>query len=303
LFLEDDYMIVTLRLIADDLIRSGDYDRQQRKIMLAIDGSFLDFKQLDQLAMQQTPLHRLDPRAKVITTLCFILSVVSFNRYAISAMLPFLSYPLVLVTVGNLPSSYLLRKILIVAPFALVIGIFNPLIDQQVIMQLGSFGISGGWISLGSILLRSILTASVAFILVATTGFPALCHALEKLGMPKVLAVQLLLLYRYIFVLTDESVRIARARQLRTFGNRGFGMRQFGSMVGQLLLRSWNRSDRIHMAMLARGFDGEFHAKRLLGRFGQAEFSFMGGWLALFVIFRFYNAPQLIGALLTGTTP
>ncbi len=170
-------------------------------------------------------------------------------------------------------------------------------------MQLGPFDIWGGWISCISILLRAILTASVAIILVAVTGFPAICEALEKLGMPKVFAVQLLFLYRYIFVLTDEGVRTARARQLRTFGKRGFGMRQFGSMVGHLLLRTWDRAERIHMAMLARGFTGEFHTTRPPSQLGRAELFFMGGWVALFILLRLFNAPQLLGGLFTGNLP
>ena len=271
--------------------------------MPAIDGSFLDFKQLDLLAMRQTPVHRLDPRAKVLTTIIFILCVVSFGRYEISAMLPFLIYPAVLMAVGDLPGGYILRKILIVIPFALIIGIFNPVFDRQVIMQLGPLDIWGGWVSCASILIRAILTASVAIILVAVTGFPAICEALEKLGMPKVFAVQLLFLYRYIFVLTDEGVRTARARQLRTFGKRGFGIRQFGSMVGHLLLRTWDRAERIHMAMLARGFCGEFHTTRAQSRFGRDEIVFMGGWMTLFIFLRIYNAPQLLGSLFTGNTP
>nr|NIP48531.1 cobalt ECF transporter T component CbiQ [Gammaproteobacteria bacterium]NIS25131.1 cobalt ECF transporter T component CbiQ [candidate division KSB1 bacterium]NIV01142.1 cobalt ECF transporter T component CbiQ [Phycisphaerae bacterium]NIQ11992.1 cobalt ECF transporter T component CbiQ [Gammaproteobacteria bacterium]NIU25830.1 cobalt ECF transporter T component CbiQ [candidate division KSB1 bacterium] len=67
--------------------------------MLAIDGSFLDFKQLDLLALRQTPVHRLDARAKVLTTFFYVVCVVSFGKYDISAMLPFMIYPAVLVTV------------------------------------------------------------------------------------------------------------------------------------------------------------------------------------------------------------
>lgn len=271
--------------------------------MLAIDGSFLDFKQLDLLAMRNTAVHRLDPRAKVLTTLAFIVCVVSFDKYSISAMLPFLIYPAVLVAVGELPVGYLLRKIVIVVPFALLVGLFNPVFDRQVLMHLGGLDIWGGWISCLSILLRAILTASAAIILVAVTGFPAICEALEKLKMPQAFAVQLLFLYRYIFVLTDEGVRTARARQLRTFGNRGLGLRHFGSLVGHLLLRTWERAERIHMAMLARGFTGEVLTTRRQTRFGRTEFLFMGGWTTLFVLLRLYNAPHLLGGLLTGVLP
>ncbi len=269
--------------------------------MLAIDGTFLDFKQLDLLATQHTALHRLDPRAKVLTTACFVLCVVSFDRYTISAMLPYLLYPAVLIAASGLPFGYILRKILIVIPFALVIGIFNPVFDRQVIMHVGEFAIWGGWVSCASILIRATLTASVAIILVALTGFPVICAALEKLGMPKAFAVQLLFLYRYIFVLTDEGVRTIRACQLRSFGRRGLSLRQFGSLVGHLLLRTWDRAERIHMAMLARGFSGEFHTTGPQGRFGSKELIFMGGWSALFIVLRLYNAPQLLGGLFAGS--
>ena len=271
--------------------------------MLAIDGSFLDFKQLDLLALRQTPVHRLDPRAKVLTTLCFIVCVVSFDRYQISAMLPFMIYPAVLMAVGDLPFGYILRKIIIVIPFALLIGLFNPVFDRQVLMQIGSLDIWGGWISCFSILIRAILTASAAIILVAITGFPAICEALEKLKMPQTFAVQLLFLYRYIFVLTDEGVRTARARQLRTFGKRGLGIRHFGSLVGHLLLRTWERAERIHMAMLARGFAGEVHSSRRPSHFGRTEVFFMAGWITLFILLRLFNAPQFLGGLFTGTMP
>lgn len=268
--------------------------------MLAIDGSFLDFKQLDLLAMRQTSVHRLDPRAKVLTTLCFILCVVSFDKYQISAMLPFLIYPAALIALGELPFGYIMRKIVIVIPFALLVGLFNPIFDRQVIMQIGSLDIWGGWVSCLSIFIRAILTASAAIILVAVTGFPAICEALEKMKMPQAFAVQLLFLYRYIFVLTDEGVRTARARQLRTFGKRGLGVRHFGSLIGHLLLRTWERAERIHMAMLARGFSGEVHSTRRQSRFGRAEFVFMGCWVTLFILLRLYNAPQLIGTFFTG---
>lgn len=271
--------------------------------MLSIDGSFLDFKQLDLLALRQTPVHRLDPRAKILTTLCFIVCVVSFDHYQISALMPFVIYPVVLMAVGDLPCGYILRKIILVIPFALLVGLFNPIFDRHVLMQIGSLDIWGGWISCISILVRAILTVSAAIILVAITGFPAICEALEKLKMPQAFAVQLLFLYRYIFVLTDEGVRTARARQLRSFGKRGLSIRHFGSLVGHLLLRTWERAERIHMAMLARGFAGEIHTTRRRSRFGRDEMLFMIGWICLFILLRLYNAPQLLGRFFTGTMP
>jgi cobalt/nickel transport system permease protein len=271
--------------------------------MLAIEGKFFDFKRLDQLATVETSMHRLDPRAKVMVTIAYLMCVVSFGRYEISAILPFLAFPVVMAAIGGLPADYILRKILLVIPFALLIGIFNPLFDRQVILHFGALDVWGGWVSCISILLRALLTASTAMILVALTGFPSICEALEKLGMPSVFATQLLFLYRYIFVLTDEGVRTVRASQLRSFGRRGSGIRQFVSLAGHLLLRTWERAERIHMAMLARGFTGEFRTMRGQGRFGRREITFMAGWTSFFILCRVVNVPQMLGALFTGAQP
>jgi cobalt/nickel transport system permease protein len=117
--------------------------------------------------------------------------------------------------------------------------------------------------------------------------------------MPPAFAVQLLFLYRYIFVLTEEGGRASRARALRSCGNKGLGMRTYGSLLGHLLLRTWLRAERIHMAMLARGFTGEFHTRQEF-RFGGRELLFLFGWSMLFIILRLQNFSRLLGALVSG---
>ena len=271
--------------------------------MLAIDGTFLDFRRLEQLAGGQTGLHRLDARAKVLTTVCFILYVVSFDRYTISALLPYLLFPAVLVATGNLPTGYILRKILLVAPFALAVGLFNPIFDRQPLLQIGSLAIWGGWISLTSIFIRVLLTASAAIILVALTGLPAICRALEAFGMPRIFAGQILFVYRYIFVLAEEGARTMRAYRLRGCGARGVRLAQIGPLLGSLLLRTWDRAERIHGAMLARGFSGVFPVSTGPRRFGLAAAAFTAGWIFLFSIFRIVDVPQLLGDLFLRSLP
>jgi cobalt/nickel transport system permease protein len=267
--------------------------------MASIEGALLDFRRLDRLAAGDTALHRLDPRAKVLATLVFIVSVVSFGRYELSALIPFFIFPAVLVAVGDLPAGYLARKIALLCPFALAVGAFNPLFDRAVLLHLGPLGISGGWISCASIVVRAALTVGAALVLVAVTGFPAICRAMEGLGMPNAFAVQLIFLYRYIFVLTEEGGRASRARELRSCGNKGLGLGSYGSLIGTLLLRTWLRAERVHMAMLARGFTGAFQTRQEF-RFGTAELCYLFGWSALFVTLRLANATQILGSLVTG---
>ena len=259
---------------------------------------FYDIGYLDTLAGQDTAVHRLDPRAKLITTVIFIALVVSYGKYEISALIPFAFYPIYLLAAGNLPPGYIFRKILVVSPFAVLVGIFNPLLDQAAHMEIGGFAIAGGWVSFASILVRFTLTVGAAMTLVAVTGFNTVCMALEKLGAPKFFALQLLFLYRYLFVLVDEAARMVRARSLRVFNGRGMNLRAYGSLLGHLLLRTLSRAQRIHSAMWCRGFDGNIRIMRPLS-FGPREYLFMSVWIALFITFRFINIPLLLGTAIT----
>lgn len=261
-----------------------------------LETAYYDLGRLDMLAEKNSPVHRLDPRAKVLTTLIFIIYVVSFDKYEIARLLPFFLFPALLVGLANVPFGYLLRKLLIVSPFVIFIGIFNPVLDREIILHLGSLDISGGWLSLISILLRFTLTVGAALLLIATTGFPAICAAIVKLGVPRVFAVQMLLLYRYVFVLIEESIRMIRAYSLRSFSKK-MNYKIFRQLLGNLLLRTLDRAQRIHMAMLSRAFSGEIHIIRQFS-FGWQEFVFLVGFTVFFTVLRFYNITDFIGKLI-----
>ena len=267
--------------------------------MSSIETGLYELGQLDRLASQDTSVHRLDPRAKLVTTLVFLVAVVSFGKYDILGMLPFAFFPVVMASEGRLPFRFLGRKLLAVAPFALVIGFFNPWLDREIIVYLGALGVSGGWVSYASIIIRFLLTTSAALVLIGTTGMMGVCMAVERLGAPDVFATQLLFLYRYIFVLGEEAMRMSRARALRSFGSRGMGLRVYGQMLGQLLLRTYDRAQRIYLAMQCRGFDGHVRIMRKL-HLTSRDVAFTLGWSAAFVVFRIYNVPLLVGRLVTG---
>ena len=112
--------------------------------MATAQSTLLNLGRLDALARQESPIHRLDPRAKLITTLIFIVCVVSFPKYTLSAMIPYFMFPLTLLLLGNLPAGYLLQRIALVCPFAILLGIFNPLLDREVLFHAGPVAISSG---------------------------------------------------------------------------------------------------------------------------------------------------------------
>jgi len=255
---------------------------------------------MDELGRMDTPVHRLDARAKAVVTFVFIGVVMSFPRHAIASLTPFLLYPVALVSLGRIPVRYLARKILIAAPFALVIGIFNPLLDREPVATLGPFVLTGGWLSFFSILLRFGLTVGAALALVACTGMPGLAEGLARLGVPRVFVVQLLFLHRYLFVLAEESGRLLRSVALRSGGARHPPLRVCGSLLGHLLLRSLDRSERVYRAMSARGFTGQVRTLRR-ATFRPADGVFAAVCLMFFAAVRRWNVAEWIGRLLTGS--
>ena len=266
---------------------------------MSFDIQYYNIGFLDQLSYKSTFVHRLDPRVKLCVTLLFLLTVISFSKYEIFALLPFFLFPVLLMTLGEIPFMFIFKKVLLVSPFAVFIGIFNPLLDSGQISIVNGYTISAGWLSFISILLKFTLTVSTALLLVATTSFPGVCHALRQLGLPSIFVSQLFFLYRYIFVLMEETVRIVRARNMRSFGDRGKGIKIFVRIAGTLFLRTVQRAERVYNAMLSRGFQGDMPALKHF-QFKTGDMIFAATVAAFLLIFRFCPATEILGRFAQG---
>lgn len=262
-------------------------------------GQYIEVGRMDEFSRLDSSVHRLDARVKALTTIIFIVVVMSFPRRELSALMPFFLYPVMLVSAGHIPPVYILRALLIASPFALAVGIFNPLMDRETAMMLGPYEISGGWLSLVSIALRFVLTVSAALTLVACTGIHRLCAGLEQMGLPRVFTVQLQLLYRYLFVIAAEGTRMTRAVEMRSAGRSALGLRTYASLAGNLLVRSMDRAQRVYQAMSARAFEGHVRVMRP-GKVQWADAAFLVGWTVFFLAARRWNLSELIGGVATG---
>ncbi|MBN1304227.1 MAG: cobalt ECF transporter T component CbiQ [Anaerolineales bacterium] len=229
----------------------------------------------DRYSQGESPLHRLDPRVKVVVTILYIISNAVLPDGAWAAF--GLSWVLVLVVnwVSELGIDYTFRRSFVALPFALaaVSAIFSPQGQPLTDWSVAGFSLAPtdfGLIRFGSILLRSWLSVQAAILLVAVTQFPDLIHAFEHLHVPAILTTIIAFLYRYLFVLTDEVMRLLRARTARSAALPGvksgrnvvWRAKVTGNMAGQLFLRSYERSDQIYNAMLARGYQGQMRTLR-----------------------------------------
>jgi len=266
--------------------------------MANIMSSLYNMRLLDDLARQETVIHKLHPLTKLLTTVSFLTVVVSFGRYEIGGLLPLFLYPVMLFTLAELPLKPILLRILLVSPFIIGIGILNPFFDAQTYM-LGGTEISRGWLTFLSILIKSGLTVTAALLLIATTGMDRLAGALRMLKVPRIFVLQLLLTYRYISVLMEEVARTLRAYSLRAPEQKGVHRSAWGSLAGQLILRTFDRAQRIYEAMCLRGFTGEYNT----GGFKEVkiwDLVYWAGWMLFFMAARLYNIPMLIGSLIVG---
>lgn len=218
----------------------------------------------------QSPLHRLDPRIKVIVTLAFILSNALLPDGAWFAFVLAWAAVIFASAVSGLGVGFTFKRSFIALPFALAaITVLFSIPGRPVAsfhFGMWDFTITdAGLLRFVSIVIRSWLSVQMAILLVAVTEFPKVIHALTHLRVPKIITMIISFLYRYLFVLTDEVMRLLRARQARSAvapGQRAGGSvmwraRIAGHMAGQLFLRSYERSDRIYNAMLSRGYKGD----------------------------------------------
>ncbi len=225
----------------------------------------------DRYQQGNSRVHRTDPRVKVVLTLLFIVSNVLLPD---GVWIAFAMAWLVLLACNRLAQfrfGYLFKRSFIALPFALaaVTVIFAQTGTPLYSWAWGSRTImisDTGLLRFVSIVIRSWLSVQAAILLTATTQFPDLMHALRHLKVPTILISIISFMYRYLFVLVDEALRLLRAREARSArlmkdGKHGGSVlwraKVTGNMAGQLFVRSFERSDRVYNAMLARGYRGQ----------------------------------------------
>jgi cobalt/nickel transport system permease protein len=232
----------------------------------------LTLSRLDPYVEGASPLHRADPRVKLLLTLGFVLASALLPDGAWAAFIMLLSLVTSAALLSQIKLASLLRRSLLALPFLLAAFplLFN--IPGDILAQFTVFGrvvsISlPGLEKFLTIALKSWISILAAILFTAVTTFPQVLTALRALKVPRLLVALIGLMWRYLFVMVATAARLLRARESRSGGCQQPGVRSGGSlawrakvtggMAGSLLLRSIERSERVYAAMLSRGYDGE----------------------------------------------
>jgi cobalt/nickel transport system permease protein len=230
---------------------------------------------LDPYRPRRSPVHSLDPRVKLVLAIAFLFSVALTPPGAWPVYLLLLSLVLSVEVLSELGVRYVLKRSLLALPFVLAAlpVIFTAQGAPALELTIGPWTLTitqPGLERFISIAFKSWISVQAAVVLAASTSFPDLLLAMRAIRVPRLLVAIFSLMWRYLFVLVDEVLRLLRARTarsgntgdpaLKTGGSLAWRARVAGGMAGSLFLRAIERSDRIYMAMVSRGYDGEVRA-------------------------------------------
>jgi cobalt/nickel transport system permease protein len=204
-----------------------------------------------------SPVHALPAHCKLLAVLGFVLVVVSTPREAVWAFALYAVLLGAVATVSRIPAGFLLKRLLIEIPFvafALLMPFVVPGEQTEVLgIPLSVPGLWGAW----NILAKGTLGVAASVILASTTELRSLLLGLQRLRLPSLLVQIASFMIRYGDVIADEMRRMSIARRSRGFEARG--VRHWGVLAksaGALFIRSYERGERVHLAMVSRGYTG-----------------------------------------------
>lgn len=224
-------------------------------------------------------------RSALLIIMLFVFAVLSVPKFNLQEVIVFAAFPIFLVSAARLPFSRIAKPLLRISPFALLMATGNLFLDHNPVLQLSGITVTGGVMSGTVIIAKTLITVSGMLSLTLCIPFQRICRALEAFHLPEAVITQLILLNRFSSVLQEEALAMQRARDIRSFGNRGRGIVHTASLIGALLLRTTNRAERVYRAMSARGFNGALlsHSPE---KTTAAEWATVGLWGALFLSLR-----------------
>lgn len=200
-----------------------------------------------------TVVEALDPRVKLVSAVALAVWV-SLVPPAAAGILAVLAVGLVILgALAQIPPATLLLRASAAVPFVVVPGLMR--------VVEGTFDARTLAIMAG----RGYTAAMIATLLVSVTPFPSLLAGASALGIPDVLVQTTALAYRYLAVLRDRGAAMTASARARGYGpSTPARFTVAGNLLGSLLIRSLHRAERVHVAMLARGYTGRFPPSRPL---------------------------------------
>ncbi len=199
-------------------------------------------------------LNKINPTVKIIVFFFFIIMLVSVNKYNLEKTLMLTSFIAICLIVSPLKFSTVLKFNLILSPFILMFVIFNPVFDTNTLNFI-SYNINAGYISAATTLIKFFNTTSISLLLISTTKFFDLSVSLHKLKIPKFMALQLILMYRFIFLFIADILNTVESIKSRSGTANLIKWNNMKLIVSAFFYRAVYRGEEVYTSMLSRGFN------------------------------------------------
>ncbi|MCM8781790.1 MAG: cobalt ECF transporter T component CbiQ [Candidatus Omnitrophica bacterium] len=201
---------------------------------------------IDTYADLDTPLHKIDARLKVILLVGFLLLIVLSPLKYILLFLLYILGVIALIYLSKVPVKFIFKRVIEIIPFIVVIA-FSVLFREK------------GYILFLSCALKAILAMLLVLVILSTTKFTQLLGALRQLKTPKLVINLLSFMYRYLFLLEDQFLTTQSAYESRNINNRNdfIKVKVLSNILGTLFIRTYERAEKVYLAMCARGYNSE----------------------------------------------
>lgn len=265
--------------------------------MSKINQAIHEIHYMDEMAERGTGLCRIHPLAKVVVTVWYIVTVMSFGKYELSGLAAMILYPASLMILDELSIRRAFRQLRAILFIVCMVGIANPFIDRDILFYIAQVPVTGGAVSMLTLVLKAMLAVFASYLLISTTSVEDICFALRMLHVPRILVTLLMLIYRYIILMLKEAERVTQAYALRAPDEKGIHYKVWGTLAGQMLLRSMDRAQLVYESMTLRGFNGEFYLK---SRYKNCRKSILYtvGWCAALTAFRIFPLFETAGGMM-----
>ncbi|MGP1588143.1 MAG: cobalt ECF transporter T component CbiQ [Treponemataceae bacterium] len=262
--------------------------------MDAINRAIYEIEDLNETAIQDKWINNINPTIKLFITVFYLCVTISFDKYNPQGILSMAIYPILMFFIGDLSFKSAFYRLRLVLPIVFVMGIFNPFFDREVAGIFLGISISSGMLSMLSLILKGLLSVFAAYILVASTSIEKICYSLKFIHLPEIFITQIMLTFRYILVLLEEVKKIKQSYTLRAPGQKGVHFKAWGSLTGNLLLRTLNRAEELYESMCLRGYRSSFFVTEK-SKLKFSDFIFLIITSVSFIIFRIFPIFTLVG--------
>lgn len=202
-------------------------------------------------------LHRMPAHLKIISMLTTLLVVVATPGRFYWAFTGYALLVAALVAVARIPVPTLLSRMAVEIPFV-VFALLMPFFGSGPRIDVGPLSLSeAGLLAAWTLLAKATIGVALSVVLGATTTTSQMVEGLRRMHLPDLLVQIFASMVRYVHVVSAEAARMSRARQARGFtatGPRAWPV--LGRSLGTLFIRSYERGERVHLAMLSRGYTG-----------------------------------------------